>query len=165
MRGVPTAIGHREIACLQRWARDRVVVEAGALLGYSTIKMAKVARKVISIDRHSGYSGETERRFRSNLERFLVTYQHAAIHVKVGDCFELLPLLSADLTFIDLTGTYEDTLKALLMASSRLIAVHDTRRNGCRGVDLAIMNSGYPTLEQVETLTILKRNGKWPSNP
>lgn len=162
MTGVPTAISKREAACLQRWARDRIVIEAGALLGYSTIKMARTATRVVSIDRHSGYSGETERRFRSNLQRFIVPHRHAAVDVKVGDCFELLPLCSGDFTFIDLTGSYEDTLKALLMAPSRLIGVHDTRRFHCRGVERAIEASGYPALEQVETLTILERSPRWP---
>jgi len=46
IHGVPTALSSREIRALQDLARGRKVVEAGALLGGSTIIMARVALSI-----------------------------------------------------------------------------------------------------------------------
>lgn len=71
MTYIPTALSSREDQALRRYAMGRVVVEAGALLGHSTIQLARTAKRVTSIDRHSGYTywpNDTLRSFNRNME-------------------------------------------------------------------------------------------------
>lgn len=68
---VPTALSRAEARALADQSRDRRVVEAGSLLGGSTLVLASAAREVVSIDRHNGYVGrpnDTYRALRRNLE-------------------------------------------------------------------------------------------------
>ena len=128
-------------------------MEAGSLLGYSTIVMARVAASVVAIDRHGGYRGSTWRRFRSNLERAGVASQVRPIR---GEALMELPAIIADLAFIDLTGEYELTHQAMLVCRSPLVAVHDATRSGCQGVDQAIQALGWPVVDSVDTLVVLR---------
>jgi hypothetical protein len=145
----PSALSPRETDALQRWARARRCVEAGALLGYSTIHMAQVASGVVSIDRHEGYSGPTWKPYLSNLERAGV--RHRVLPVK-GDVFDALPHVDGDFGFIDLTGTYDVTRKALSLMRAHFVGVHDATRSRCEGVGQALRD--YITLEHVDTLVI-----------
>jgi hypothetical protein len=52
---IPTSMTPAETALLQGVARDRVVYEAGSLLGHSTVALSEVAQRVISVDPHDGY--------------------------------------------------------------------------------------------------------------
>jgi hypothetical protein len=153
---IPTALSKREDAVLQHYARDKTVVEAGALLGHSTIQLASVAKRVISIDRHCGYQywpNDTLRMFKRNLE---VTGVARKVQWIVGDC-HLLANYRADFAFIDLCGTYANTLAAIRAARAPHIAVHDYERQSCRGVALAVMASGYKIVERVDSLIVLQR--------
>ena len=150
----PTALSEPEVRLLQEFARDRRVIEAGALLGYSTIKLAQVAAHVTSIDRHEGYSGLTLKRFMQNIERS--GFRHKILPL-VGDCFDILPTLAGDFTFIDLTGTYEDTMRALWSAPSSLMAVHDYHRVGCEGVALAVHECSWlRPIGRADTLLVME---------
>lgn len=155
---IPTALTQRESYALRRYAKDRTVVEAGALLGYSTIQLASTARLVTSIDRHTGYDGkpnDTYRQYRRNLDVAGLTKRVTPI---VGDC-SLLNTYPADFCFIDLCGTFEVTLAAIQMARAPLVGVHDFQRQSCRGVGLAV--SGYQVVERVDSLIILEKpNGQ-----
>ncbi len=56
---IPSAVTDEEAAALEHLAENRLVYEAGALLGRSTIALAKCARLVVSVDPHDGYPGAT----------------------------------------------------------------------------------------------------------
>lgn len=142
-----------ETRLLQRVTRDKHVVEAGALLGYSTIRIAEVARKVVSIDRHEGYTTDTYRRYRSNLQRARVRDRVAVVRA------EAVPAIKAavgDVGFVDLTGQFELTRDALRAMQPRLVLVHDVGRAHCR-VDDAIGAAGFRVVEAVDTLALCVR--------
>lgn len=152
--GVPCALSPREHTALATLARGRRVVEAGALLGGSTITLASTARHVISIDRHSGYSGETWRRYRSNLGRAGVA---SRVNAWRGEVLALLPLAPADVAFVDLTGDYALTLAAFRATLAPILAVHDCERAYCPGVARAIADSGFTPFGQIDTLALLAK--------
>lgn len=154
----PTSISTREAQCLSRWAASRRVVEGGALFGGSTILLAEVAAHVISIDKHSGYTAPTFKRFKSNLLRAGVSSRVATV---VGDAPTELKKLkrgAVDFTFLDLTGDYLLTKHALEATSSPLVGVHDMGRVCCMGVEKAILELGYEILEHVDTLVICRKS-------
>lgn len=157
MTYIPTALSRREDLALQRYARDRRVVEAGALLGHSTIQLAQTAKHVVSIDRHIGYDywrNDTLRAFRRNLTVGGVFQKVDAV---VGDAVQMLPRYSADFAFIDLCGTYGGTLAAIRAARAPLIGIHDFERQSCAGVARAVKDSGYAIRERIDSLVILEK--------
>jgi hypothetical protein len=156
MTYIPTALSRREDQLLQRYAKDRIVVEAGALLGHSTIQLARTAKHVTSIDRHTGYdywANDTYRLFMRNLEVMGVSQKVQGV---IGDC-TLLERYPADFVFIDLCGTRAGTLSAIRAAKAPLIGVHDYDRSGCKGVAQAVEDSGYEVVERVDSLIILRK--------
>jgi hypothetical protein len=153
---IPTALSMREVGVLQSYARGREVVEAGALLGFSTVHMAKVAKRVVSIDRHTGYDrlpNDTYRAFRRNLEVYNV---QARVLPVVGDC-SLLAEHDGDFGFIDLDGTCSTTLRAIGQCRCPFIGVHDYARQNCRGVADAVELAGLRVRERTDSLIILER--------
>lgn len=150
---IPCALSPRERAVLQRWARWRRVVEAGALLGGSTVTLASVAAHVTSIDRHEGYSGPTLRPYLANLDRYGV---RPRVRPLVGDATALLPSVEADVGFLDLTGTYAVTLAALRALRAPVALVHDVGRPHCHGVEAAILTVGGRPLAHVDTLVVVE---------
>jgi hypothetical protein len=129
------------------------VVECGALLGYSTLRIAEVAASVVSIDRHEGYGPSTLRAYMSNIEGL------SNIIPVVAEASQLLPHLKADRYFIDLDGTHETTLSVLnaIPTGWAWAAVHDFRRQNCAGVERAIHDAGFEVEETVDTLAIVRR--------
>ena len=93
---IRTSITAAEARALRRLARDSVVVEIGSAYGYSTVVMALVARRVISIDPHTGLE-DSEQVLRHNLAAFDVAKRYAdvvALHeltfeVKAGELVAL----------------------------------------------------------------------------
>lgn len=152
----PTSISTREAEALQRWACGRRVVEAGSLLGGSTIIIAEVAAHVTSIDKHKDYTTPTFKRFMSNLRRAGVAYKVGAV---VGDVRQELPKVHADFAFLDLTGEFHLTRQALEAIQAPLIGVHDFGRVHCSGVEQAICELGYEILEHVDTLVVCRKPG------
>ena len=150
----PTSISRREAEALQRWAYGRRVIEAGSLLGGSTIIIAEVAAHVTSIDKHQDYTTPTARRFHSNLLRAGLAGKVDSI---IGDCRVELPRSTGDFTFLDLTGDYLLTKQALLASTTPLVAVHDMGRVRCGGVEQAIRELGYEILEHVDTLVVCRK--------
>lgn len=153
---IPSALSERECYALAELARNRSVVEVGSLLGRSTLALAKTARHVTAVDRHTGYDGwrnDTLRQFQRNLDVGGVAQKTLV----VVDDFRRLRDFAADLTFIDLDGTFQTTLEAIRLASSPLIAVHDYQRTSCRGVEQAVHSSRLRVRTQVDSLIILER--------
>ena len=153
IRNVPTALSRVESAALHRLTHGKRVVEAGALLGYSTLVIASGAVEVISIDRHDGYSGSTWNRYRSNLLRFAP----GNVNAIKGDCLLELPHHSVEVAFLDLTGERDLTLAALnaLHPIVGLTLIHDVNRVHCDGVMEAIRASRWQLIEAVDTLGVL----------
>lgn len=131
---IPTAVTAAEAAELQRHAKGKIVLEVGALLGYSTILLAKVAERVHSVDPHVGYPASNPR---PTLKPFLRNL-HASnvrqrVTVHLGTDAEILPALrddSFDMAFLDLTGMYDDTLACMervtrLLKPGSVLCVHD----------------------------------------
>jgi len=152
---IPTALSSAELRALRRFADGRLVIEAGALLGRSTLEMATTAAKIISIDRHKGYGPSTLRPFLSNIE----DYRHKVLPI-VGDARLVIRNLGELSTryFIDLDGTYETTLAILgSIPGDCQVAVHDFERSNCRGVRVAIADGGWKVFNRVDTLAFVVR--------
>lgn len=129
------------------------MVEAGALLGGSTVHLAKVASSVVSIDKHEGYSAPTYRQYRSNLTRY-GAYNVVPI---IGDALSALPLFSGDVAFVDLTGERALTTNAILSLHKdiSLVAVHDYGRPHC---DIPSVVRGWRVWRRADTLLVLERH-------
>jgi protein-L-isoaspartate O-methyltransferase len=66
---IPTAVTPREAAVMVTHASGRLVLEVGALLGYSTVTLATTALHVVSVDPHDGYPAHDPRPTLSTLPR------------------------------------------------------------------------------------------------
>ena len=134
MTSIPTAATPGEAAELQRLARGGVVLEVGSLLGFSTVTLAAVARRVHSVDPHEGYPAHDPR---PTLEPFLANLREHGVRdrvvVHVGTDAEVLPALAPaqfTLAFLDLTGMYQDTLDAMertrrVLRHRAVLCIHD----------------------------------------
>ena len=150
---IPCALSKPEYRLLAELTDGRRVVEAGALLGGSTVHIARFAASVISIDKHEGYSVPTWRQYRSNLQRF------GAYNVKPikADCLLALPGAPAELAFLDLTGGRSLSYAAVraVHPSVRLVAVHDFGRQGC---DVPDRIPGWRPFRRADTLLVFERD-------
>lgn len=153
---IPCALSSLEKTALQTFAMGYVVAEAGSLLGGSTVQLASTAHKVIAIDQHDGYCGApTLSPFMSNL---FTRSAHDNVVPIVGDARRILPSIVADRYFIDLDGTFETTYATLVaIPPRRLVAVHDLRRQGCSGVEKAILAAGYEIDHCIDTLAFIRK--------
>lgn len=166
MIDIPTALTPRETDLLRQVARGKIVAEAGSLLGYSTVALAQVAHRVISIDPHNGYPTEAPRPtfapFLHNLTRHGV---RPRVDVVCGDARIELPKLCPDGVFLDLTGERsltEECLAAARATGARWIGVHDYQRNGCHGATEAVdylIRSGRYSVSRADTLVVLHARG------
>jgi predicted O-methyltransferase YrrM len=91
-----------EVRELQRLAEHKTVLELGAWKGRSTVALSRVARYVVSVDRHQGIPGHDDG------EDTLLSYLDAVrplanVAVVVADFGEFCPFLcdSFDLVFVD----------------------------------------------------------------
>jgi predicted O-methyltransferase YrrM len=103
-RDVKSAVNERQCQALARLAEGKQVLELGSWLGRSTIALASTAKRVYSVDRHTGdkHTGqlETYDRFIFNLERYGVSDK---VSVWVGEFEIIVPQLpiTFDLVFVD----------------------------------------------------------------
>lgn len=153
---IPTALTAREAKALRRYAKDKTVVETGSLLGYSTIQLARTARWVTAIDRHTGYDGAPTRTLRSFRRNLSVAGVEGRVSLVLRDIHSFVQFPAADLTFIDLDGTLETTAIAIQKARSPLIAIHDVQRSCCPGVEEAIRRLNFRVIEGIDSLVIGK---------
>lgn len=140
MIDIPTAVTQAEQDFLSDIANDKIVYEAGALLGASTIALAKHARLVVSVDPHEGYPatdpGSTWGLFKSNLTIAGVINRVQAVRAKFQDC---PPTFGYGFAFADLTGEHDITLDFLNATSHiRYVGIHDYQRSGCQGATQAV---------------------------
>jgi predicted O-methyltransferase YrrM len=168
---IPSAVTPAEAATLDALAAGQIVLEVGALLGHSTVVLARSAKHVISIDPHEGYPAHDPRPtlgpFLSNLERWAVRDK---VTVMLGTDADVLPYLqvrSFGLAFIDCTGEYQVTLDALrrcvpLLRHHAAMAVHDCGHPDWPG---ALEAAETFALEQGRTFELVDRmavfTGTW----
>lgn len=150
---IPSAVSPQELRLMRRCVEGKRVVEAGALLGFSTIHLARSAASLVSIDRHEGYGPSTERAFRSNI------LCHSLNHVQiiVADAAKVVNEFEADVAFLDLTGKFDTTFNVLSRVKSNLALVHDVGRQSCHEVELAIKAAGFKVVEGAGTLALCER--------
>lgn len=156
---IRTSITAVEVRALRRLAREAVVVEIGSAYGYSTVAMALVAKRVISVDPHTGLQGSLEE-LRHNLAEFGVA-DRVDVVVATSQAFcSRKPARAVDLVFIDGDHSYEATLRDLQCAGRILrpggaVAVHDYTRleSVRRAVEAA---RGDATPEVVDSVAIIK---------
>jgi predicted O-methyltransferase YrrM len=109
-----------------------VVVEIGSAYGYSTVAMALVAKRVISVDPHTGLD-DSEQVLRGNLHAFGVA-DRVDVVVETSQAFcARKPPTAVDLVFIDGDHSVAATLHDLQCAAKMLrpggtLAVHDYAR-------------------------------------
>jgi len=139
---IPTSLTDNEASALWTMAPGQLVIEVGAAYGYSTILMAQVAERVVSIDPHMGYGSlpNSLEIMRANLEAYGVTDKVEVIHGQAA--YEALwemsthPTEQVGLVFID--GDHrEDAVRRdvfCAMNLSRRIACHDYGEETCPDV-------------------------------
>lgn len=147
MIDIPTAVTNAEAVELSSLASGKTVLEAGALLGHSTVTLALTAKHVVSVDPHEGYP---EHDPRPTLQPFLDNLTRCGVRDKVTVCIgtheDVFPYLDEDtfdLVFLDLTGHYEDTWDAMqraipLLTVTGVLAVHDCGHSEWPGVQQAV---------------------------
>ena len=159
---ISTAMTLREAKTLYDLAQGKRVLEVGALLGYSTCVLAQTASRVYSCDPHDGYPRHTPRptlnQFKDNIRRYGFEER---VYPLIGRAQEMLPKLEAipDMTFIDTTGRYDDTMYCMEHCNSKVIAVHDMYRGGCEGATQAVLDfvkKHNRTLEVLDTLAVIR---------
>lgn len=166
---IPTALTAAETAKLRELARDKYVLEVGALLGYSTVVMAQVAKGVVSIDPHVGYPEDDPRptfdAYMENLRRYGVAGRVRPFVKRWQDVTRDDDPYPYDMVFMDLTGHYEDTMELLMHLHPQwgwrlqTIAVHDCGHPDWPGVDRAVTEfrdfiGMHATFEQIDRLGI-----------
>jgi len=146
---IPTALSPGDFRVLERLAKGGVVLEVGALLGASTIKLAQVARRVISIDPHEGYPKDnprpTAQQFLDNLTSYDVRDKVTVIMEPLEKVVGIFSDRCFDFIFIDITGEYRDTIRALESLNKTLgywgvIAVHDMGNPDWPGAQQAVQD-------------------------
>lgn len=164
---IPTALTPAEHDRLQELADDKVVLEVGSLLGYSTVALAQVARSVVSVDPHTGYPADDPR---PTLAPFLANLGHYRVRelvtVMVGthdDVFRWLKPDTFDMAFIDCTGEFELTLDVIqkcqrFLRRESVVCVHDCGHPDWPGAMAAVKAYGEP-FELVDRLAVITSSG------
>jgi Methyltransferase domain len=145
---IPTALTRAESEAIEELANDCFVLEAGALLGYSTVVMARVAAHVVSVDPHDDYPAADPRptfdQYQDNIERFDVEFRVTTVLTTLDKALPFLIPDYFDFVFLDLSGEYEDTIRAMrgvehwLTGGLVALAVHDCGHPDWPGVSAAV---------------------------
>jgi len=148
-------VSPQEAGELENLAREGTVLEVGAWLGLSTVTMAHVAKRLVSVDHHRGstehQSGgachdatlvnqfgdvDTLPRFRMNLRQNRALDKVIIIVASFEDIAPLLAPESFDLVFIDADHTTDAVLRHAKLAGD-LVAI---------GGALAFHDANWPTV-------------------
>jgi len=157
---IPTALTKAESIALEMLAIDNRVLEVGALLGYSTVVMARVACQVVSVDPHQGYPERDPKptldEYLNNLERYGVIEKVVPVIGTIEKAGEFLDPEMFSLVFLDLTGRYEDTFQAMMnincLHGGGVLAVHDCGHPEWPGVQQAVQE--FSKLEKIEPMIV-----------
>jgi predicted O-methyltransferase YrrM len=119
-------LSSHDIAELSRLARGMTVLELGAYHGRSTTVLSRVAKYVISVDRHEGVPRHDE----DSLPDYLAAIRPLRNVAMVVAHFEdFVPLLKpVDLVFIDGQHEYEFVMRDIiltLLVDPAVVAFHD----------------------------------------
>jgi predicted O-methyltransferase YrrM len=137
MPAIETGISESEAVELERLARRRTVIEFGAWLGFSSVVLGRVARRLVSVDWHRGdeHAGrrDTIEAYFTHLTEYEVRDSVIAI---VGRFEDVAPMLGAgqfEMGFLDGLHDRASVLRDLdlldrLLGRSATLAVHDYDR-------------------------------------
>lgn len=159
--GIPTAMTETEAHALQMISMGENVLEIGSLLGYSTIVLARVARRVWAIDPHEGYPVSDPR---PTLDGFMQNLELHGVRDKVvpiiGRAQDVLPSLRSHfgVIFIDITRHAKELIFLANNLDPRYIAIHDYKHPEWTGsteaVDAFFQIRSYP-MQIVDRLAII----------
>lgn len=156
---VSTSLTADETKTLRELARGRRVLEIGSAFGYSTIAMATVGARVLSVDPHIAHSSILT--MTSNLRRYRVLDRVAMCLAYSYDALPILEDAGArfDLIFIDgdhsRSAVERDVWGSLsVLAPGGTLACHDYEEDTCPGVARALDASGLRPSRVVDTLWI-----------
>ncbi len=168
-RDIASAVWDSEADALTRLAQDKVVLEVGAEFGFSTIVLARVAKRVHSVDWFRGDSMAGERDalpvYRDNLRRYGVIDK---VVTHIGDAAEVVPLLPCmfDLIFIDAfheeEAVFADAWRSfpLLKKPDGVMAFHDYGRfTVAPAVDRFALEAFGHGIERVDHLAVASADG------
>ena len=162
-RRIPTALTTVELAKLSEFAAGRDVLELGAQWGASTIHLARVARRVVSVDWHKGDPDAgwewTGAQYLQNLHDARVLDRIIPIVGPFDEVLRwLLPDRAFDLAFLDgahdAQSVAQDLRQLVLYCDVDRILVHDYGRFG---VAAGITSAGFDVVGQWDTLVEVKR--------
>jgi hypothetical protein len=163
-REIPSAVSDAEAHELTRLARGQTVLELGAQYGFSSVVLARVARRLHAVDWHKGDSmtgrGESLPTFLENLNRHCVADK---VITHVGRFEDVLPAFSSRFfngCFIDgehnrQSVTRDSELALRLVKKGGWIAWHDYGRfEVAEVVDMVAANEGAQ-LKVVDYLAVM----------
>lgn len=153
---ISTSLTYREAEELRRLAAGKTVLEIGSAYGFSTITMAKVAERVVSVDHHEHMKSADQ--LQLNLARHGVSDK---VKVIVGNSKKILPTLEPsqfDMVFIDgdhsTFGIQSDIISSLkLVKLEGCIAAHDYREDTCPEV-APVVDHYFPSGVVTDTLFV-----------
>jgi predicted O-methyltransferase YrrM len=131
---IQSAVSAAQGDALASLAADKDVLEIGSEFGFATIRMAEVARRVVSIDWHrgDGYSGYKDSLglFMDNIKRYGVLGVVLPIVARVEDIGSFLADGRFDLVFVDgdhgvLAVLHDCELARRVAKTGGVVAVHD----------------------------------------
>lgn len=156
-----------EAAKLRELASDAVVLEIGAAYGYSTVVMALVAKRVVSVDPHTGH--DSLHALEANLEAFGVANKVVVAPFRSDEYLPSLLPGSFDLAFVDGDHTeagvgYDIRWCLRLVKPGGVIAFHDYHEQSCPGVTAALdaflpspgQSGWFDIIERIDTLLIVR---------
>ena len=156
---ISTSLTEQEAEYLCRLAQGAKVLEVGSAFGYSTIRMAQVAREVTSVDVH--WLLDSYGQFIDNIKSCMVADKVVPI---TGNSKEVLPRFpdsSFDMAFIDGDHHYDgvkfDVQQALrLVKKGGCIAIHDYGEETCPDV-ARVIDELFDVGLVTDTLFVVRR--------
>ena len=135
-REIGSAVSDAEAAKLQELAQDRLVLEMGAHLGFSTVVLAQVATKVHSVDWHRGDASAGPGDLAAYLGNLRSNGVEDRVVTHLGRFEDVLPLLGLwrfGLAFVDGEHDRGSVNRDISLALPRLrapgwLAIHDYGR-------------------------------------